>query len=206
MKTTLYDMTGAKVGEIELNDDIFAVEPNESAVHEAVKNHLANIRRGTQSALTRAEVSGGGKKPFRQKGTGRARQGSTRAPHYTHGGVAFAPKPRSYKYTLNKKLRHIALISALSSKAAESKVFVIDSIAFDQPKTKDFAKFLSAVGIGEKALVLTAGADKNVYLSGRNLPGVKTLMAALVNTYDVLKYDALVIDKASLAVIEEVFA
>ncbi len=206
MKTKLYDMTGAELGEIELSDAIFGVEPNESAVHEAVKNHLANIRRGTQSALTRAEVSGGGKKPYRQKGTGRARQGSTRAPHFTHGGVAFAPKPRSYSYTLNKKLRRIALKSALSAKAGECKVIVIDAITFAEPKTKAFGKFLGAVNAGEKALVVTAGADKNVYLSGRNLPGVKTTMATLINTYDVLKYDALVLDKASLAVIEEVFA
>ncbi|MBR6772006.1 MAG: 50S ribosomal protein L4 [Clostridia bacterium] len=206
MKTKLYDMTGAELGEIELSDAIFGVEPNESAVHEAVKNHLANIRRGTQSALTRAEVSGGGRKPYRQKGTGRARQGSTRAPHFTHGGVAFAPKPRSYSYTLNKKLRRIALKSALSAKAGECKVIVIDAINFAEPKTKAFGKFLGAVGAGEKALVVTAGADKNVYLSGRNLPGVKTTMATLINTYDVLKYDALVLDKASLAVIEEVFA
>ncbi len=206
MKTKLYDMTGAELGEIELSDAIFGVEPNESAVHEAVKNHLANIRRGTQSALTRAEVSGGGRKPYRQKGTGRARQGSTRAPHFTHGGVAFAPKPRSYSYTLNKKLRRIALKSALSAKAGECKVIVIDAISFTEPKTKAFDKFLGAVGAGAKALVVTAGADKNVYLSGRNLPGVKTTMATLINTYDVLKYDALVLDKASLAVIEEVFA
>ncbi|MBR4942133.1 MAG: 50S ribosomal protein L4, partial [Clostridia bacterium] len=138
MKTKLYDMTGAQLGEIELSDAIFGVEPNESAVHEAVKNHLANIRRGTQSALTRAEVSGGGRKPYRQKGTGRARQGSTRAPHFTHGGVAFAPKPRSYSYTLNKKLRRIALKSALSAKAGECKVIVIDAISFAEPKTKAF--------------------------------------------------------------------
>ncbi|MGN1451452.1 MAG: 50S ribosomal protein L4 [Eubacteriales bacterium] len=206
MKTKLYDMTGAELGEIELSDAIFGVEPNESAVHEAVKNHLANIRRGTQSALTRAEVSGGGKKPFRQKGTGRARQGSIRAPHYTHGGVAFAPKPRSYSYTINKKLRRIAIKSALSAKAGENKIIVIDSITFGEPKTKAFGTFLGAIGAGEKALVVTAGADRNVYLSGRNMPGVKTTMAGLINTYDVLKYDALVLDKASLAVIEEVFA
>ncbi len=206
MKTKLYDMTGAELGEIELSDAIFAIEPNESAVHEAVKNHLANTRRGTQSALTRAEVSGGGRKPYRQKGTGRARQGSTRAPQFTHGGIAFAPKPRTYSYTLNKKLRRLALKSALSAKAGEQKIIVVDGISFDEPKTKAFDKFLDAVGAGKKALVVTAGIEKNVYLSGRNLPGVKTTMARLINTYDVVKYDALVLDKASLAVIEEVFA
>ncbi|MBE6953420.1 MAG: 50S ribosomal protein L4 [Clostridia bacterium] len=206
MKTTVLDMTGKAVGEIELNDAIFAVEPNVSVMHTVVKNYLANQRQGTQSALTRAEVSGGGKKPYRQKGTGRARQGSTRAPQWTHGGIAFAPKPRSYRYTVNKKVRKLAIKSALSTKTAAQKLIVIDSITFEEPKTKAFTAFLSAVNANAKSLVVTAAADRNVALSGRNLPGVKTTMANMINTYDILKYDTLVVDKASLTVIEEVFA
>ena len=204
MKTTVYDMNGNSVGEIELNDAIFALEPNVSVMHTVVKNYLANQRQGTQSALTRSEVSGGGAKPYRQKGTGRARQGSTRAPQWTHGGVAFAPKPRSYRYTVNKKVRKLAIKSALSTKASAQKLIVIDAIKFDAPKTKAFAAFMSAVNAS--ALVVTAAPDQNVALSGRNLPGVKTTMANMINTYDILKYDTLVVDKASLTVIEEVFA
>ena len=206
MKTTVLDMTGKAVGEIELNDAIFAVEPNVSVMHSVVKNYLANQRQGTQSALTRAEVSGGGNKPYRQKGTGRARQGSTRAPQWTHGGIAFAPKPRSYRYTVNKKVRKLAIKSALSTKTAAQKLIVIDAIKFDEPKTKAFTAFLAAVNADAKSLVVTAAADRNVALSGRNLPGVKTTMANMINTYDILKYDTLVVDKASLTVIEEVFA
>ena len=206
MKTTVLDMTGKAVGEIELSDAIFAIEPNVSVMHSVVKNYLANQRQGTQSALTRAEVSGGGRKPYRQKGTGRARQGSTRAPQWTHGGIAFAPKPRSYRYTVNKKVRKLAIKSALSTKTAAAKLIVIDSITFEAPKTKAFTAFLSAVNAGTKSLVVTATADRNVALSGRNLPDVKTTMANMINTYDILKYDTLVVDKASLTVIEEVFA
>ncbi len=206
MKTTVYDMNGSAVGEVELNDAIFALEPNVSVMHTVVKNYLANQRQGTQSALTRSEVSGGGAKPYRQKGTGRARQGSTRAPQWTHGGVAFAPKPRSYRYTVNKKVRKLAIKSALSTKASAQKLIVIDAIKFDAPKTKAFAAFMSAVNASAKSLVVTAAPDQNVALSGRNLPGVKTTMANMINTYDILKYDTLVVDKASLTVIEEVFA
>ena len=206
MKTTVYDMNGNSVGEIELNDAIFALEPNVSVMHTVVKNYLANQRQGTQSALTRSEVSGGGAKPYRQKGTGRARQGSTRAPQWTHGGVAFAPKPRSYRYTVNKKVRKLAIKSALSTKASAQKLIVIDAIKFDAPKTKAFAAFMSEVNASAKSLVVTAAPDQNVALSGRNLPGVKTTMANMINTYDILKYDTLVVDKASLTVIEEVFA
>ena len=206
MKTTVYDMNGNSVGEIELNDAIFALEPNVSVMHTVVKNYLANQRQGTQSALTRSEVSGGGAKPYRQKGTGRARQGSTRAPQWTHGGVAFAPKPRSYRYTVNKKVRKLAIKSALSTKASAQKLIVIDAIKFDAPKTKAFAAFMSAVNASAKSLVVTAAPDQNVALSGRNLPGVKTTMANMINTYDILKYDTLVVDKASLTVSEEVFA
>jgi len=201
----VYDMAGTEVGTVELPENIFGVEPDEVAMHEAVKNHLANRRRGTQSALTRAEVSGGGKKPWRQKGGGRARQGSTRAPQWTHGDVAFAPKPRDYSYSLNKKYKRLALLSALSSKAAADEIIVIDSIKFDEPKTKTFVNFLNAIGVGGKALVLTAEPDRNTALSARNVLGVKTMVANTLNTYDVLKYGKLVFDKAALEVIGEVF-
>ena len=199
-------MTGAEVGTVELNDAIFGVEPNMSVVHEVVKNHLANCRQGTQSALTRAEVSGGGRKPWRQKGTGRARQGSTRAPQWTHGGIVFAPKPRDYSYTLNKKAKRLALKSVLSAKASEQAVVVIDEIKMDAPKTKEFAAFLNAVGCTSKTLVVTAAADQNVVRSGRNIPGCEVTFANLLNTYDVLNADKLVVDQAALQKIQEVFA
>ena len=206
LKTNVLDMSGKVVGEIELSEALFGVEVNEAVVHEVVKNHLANCRQGTQSALTRAEVSGGGRKPWRQKGTGRARQGSTRAPQWTHGGVVFAPKPRDYSYTLNKKARRLALKSALSAKAAEACVVVIDSIKMEAPKTAEFAKFLAAVGAEGKALVVTAVADENVVKSGRNIPGCQVTFANLLNVYDIVNANKLVVDKASLAKIEEVFA
>ena len=200
------NMAGAEVGTVELNDSIFGVEPNTAVVHEVVKNHLANCRQGTQSALTRAEVSGGGKKPWRQKGTGHARQGSTRAPQWTHGGIVFAPKPRSYSYVLNKKVRRLALKSVLSAKAQSESIVVIDEIKMDEIKTKKFAGFLSAVNADCKALVVTADVNENVVLSARNIPGVQTTFANLVNVYDVLNAKKLVLDKAALAKIEEVFA
>ena len=206
LKTNVLDMSGKVVGEIELSEAVFGVEPNEAAVHEVVKNHLANLRQGTQSALTRAEVSGGGRKPWRQKGTGRARQGSTRAPQWTHGGIVFAPKPRSYSYTLNKKSRRLALKSVLSAKAAEAAIVVIDEIKMDAPKTKEFAAFLAAVGAEKKALVVTAAVDQNVVKSGRNIPGCEVTFANLINVYDVVNANKLVVDKAALAKIEEVFA
>ena len=206
LKTNVYDMSGKLVGEIELPEAVFGVEPNEAAVHDAVKNHLANKRQGTQSALTRAEVSGGGRKPWRQKGTGRARQGSTRAPQWTHGGIVFAPKPRDYSYTLNKKAKRLALKSVLSAKVAESALVVIDAIKMDAPKTADFAKFLKAVGCDTKTLVVTAAPDQNVVKSGRNIPGCEVTFANLLNTYDVLNANKLVVDKAALQKIEEVFA
>ena len=159
LKTNVLDMSGKVVGEIELSEAVFGVTPNAAAVHDMVKNHLANLRQGTQSALTRAEVSGGGRKPWRQKGTGRARQGSTRAPQWTHGGIVFAPKPRDYSYTLNKKTRRLALKSALSAKAAETAIIVIDEIKMAAPKTAEFAKFLNAVGATGKTLVVTAEAS-----------------------------------------------
>ena len=200
------NMAGTKVGEIELAESIFGIEPNPAVVHEVVKNHLANKRQGTQSALTRAEVSGGGRKPWRQKGTGRARQGSTRAPQWTHGGIVFAPKPRSYSYTLNKKAKRLALKSVLSAKASEQAVVVIDEIKMDAPKTKEFAAFLNAVGCTSKTLVVTAAADQNVVRSGRNIPGCEVTFANLLNTYDVLNADKLVVDQAALQKIQEVFA
>ena len=200
------NMAGAEVGTVELNDSIFGIEPNQAVVHEVVKNHLANCRQGTQSALTRAEVSGGGKKPWRQKGTGHARQGSTRAPQWTHGGVVFAPKPRDYSYTLNKKTKRLALKSALSAKAAAECVVVINEIKMDAPKTAEFAKFLAAVGADKKSLVVTAEACQNVVQSGRNIPGCEVTFANLLNVYDVVNADKLVVDQAALQKIVEVFA
>ena len=206
LKTNVYNMSGNVVGEIELSEAIFGIEVNESVVHDVVKNHLANKRQGTQSALTRAEVSGGGRKPWRQKGTGRARQGSTRAPQWTHGGIVFAPKPRDYSYTLNKKVKRLALKSALSAKAAELNVIVIDSIKVETPKTKEFAAFLAAVGATKKPLVITATPDQNVVKSGRNIPGCEVTFANLLNVYDIVNANKLVVDKAALQKIEEVFA
>ncbi len=200
------NMTGAEVGTVELNDSIFGIEPNTAVVYEVVKNHLANCRQGTQSALTRAEVSGGGKKPWRQKGTGHARQGSTRAPQWTHGGIVFAPKPRSYSYVLNKKVKRLAMKSALSAKAAAGEIIVIDSIKMDSIKTKDFRAFLNAVKADGKSLVVTPAKDEIIVKSARNIPGVVTSMANLINVYDILNAKYLVLDKEALAVIEEVFA
>ena len=200
------NMSGAEVGTVELNDSIFGIEPNQTVVHEVVKNHLANCRQGTQSALTRAEVSGGGKKPWRQKGTGHARQGSTRAPQWTHGGIVFAPKPRSYSYVLNKKIKRLAMKSVLSAKAAADEIIVVDSISMDSIKTKDFRSFLTAVKCDGKAVVVTPDKNETVIKSARNIPGVETCMAKLLNVYDILKAKYLVIDKEALAVIEEVFA
>ena len=202
-KANVYDMAGKKKSSVELPEAIFGIEPNVSVMHDVVKNHLANCRQGTQSALTRAEVSGGGRKPWRQKGTGRARQGSTRAPQWTHGGIVFAPKPRSYRYTLNKKVRRLALKSALSAKAAEGKVLVVDKLEMGEIKTKTFQGFLNAVE-SKKALVVTA--CPNVVKSARNIPGIVTSPANLINVYDILNANEFIVDKAALAVIEEVFA
>ena len=200
------NMAGAEVGTVELNDAIFGIEPNQAVVHEVVKNHLANCRQGTQSALTRGEVSGGGKKPWRQKGTGHARQGSTRAPQWTHGGIVFAPKPRDYSYVLNKKVKRLALKSALSAKAAAGEIIVVDSVKMDSIKTKDFRAFLAAVKADGKSLVVTPAKDEIIVKSARNIPGVETSMANLINVYDILKAKYLVLDQNALAVIEEVFA
>ena len=200
------NMAGETVGTVELCDGIFGIEPNQAVVHEVVKNHLANCRQGTQSALTRAEVSGGGKKPWRQKGTGHARQGSTRAPQWTHGGIVFAPKPRDYSYVLNKKVKRLALKSVLSAKVAEGQMVVIDSIKMGEIKTKSFKSFLKAVNADCKALVVTAENDELVVKSAANIPGVMVTFANLINVYDILNAKYLVLDKEALAVIEEVFA
>ena len=202
----VFNMAGETVGEVELSEAIFGIEPSIPALHESVKNYLANQRQGTQSALTRGEVSGGGKKPYRQKGTGRARQGSTRVPEYTHGGVAFAPKPRSYRFSINKKLRRLALKSALSQKAADNAVVVVDEIKLDEIKTKSFKNFLDAVGVSGKALVVTPEVNDNVVRSARNIPGVQTTIATILNTHDVMNANTFIVDKAALAKIEEVYA
>ena len=204
-KTNVYDMTGKQVGEIELSEAVFGIEPNQAVVHEVVKNHLANCRQGTQSALTRAEVSGGGKKPWRQKGTGHARQGSTRAPQWTHGGIVFAPKPRDYSYTLNKKVKRLALKSALSAKAAEGAVLVVDGLKLDEIKTKTMKGLLNNLG-ATKSVVITPEVDDIIVKSARNIPGVVTTTAKILSVYDIVNAKQLVIDKAALAIIEEVYA
>ena len=205
LKTNVLYMSGKVVGEIELSEAIFGIEPNQAVVHEVVKNHLANRRQGTQSALTRAEVSGGGKKPWRQKGTGHARQGSTRAPQWTHGGIAFAPKPRDYSYALNKKVKRLALKSALSAKAAEGNILVVDALEMGEVKTKTMKNFLNAIG-ASKSVVITPEVNEIVVKSTRNIPGVVSTTAKILSVYDIVNAKQLVIDKAALAIIEEVFA
>ena len=205
LKTNVYNMSGAVVGEIELSEAVFGIAPNQAVVHDVVKNHLANLRQGTQSALTRAEVSGGGRKPWRQKGTGRARQGSTRAPQWTHGGIVFAPKPRDYSYALNKKVKRLALKSALSDKAASGSIIVIDALEMSEIKTKTMKGLLDAVGAG-KTVVITPELNENVVKSARNIPGVITTTAKILSVYDIVNAKQLIIDKAALAIIEEVFA
>ena len=204
-KANVFNMAGQQVGEIELSDAVFGIEPNTAVVHEVVKNHLANCRQGTQSALTRAEVSGGGKKPWRQKGTGHARQGSTRAPQWTHGGIVFAPKPRTYRYTLNKKVKRLALKSALSAKAAEGAVLVVDGLKLDEIKTKTMKGLLNNLG-ATKSVVITPEVDDIIVKSARNIPGVVTTTAKILSVYDIVNAKQLVIDKAALAIIEEVYA
>ena len=201
----LFNMAGQQVGEIELSEAVFGIEPNQTVVHEVVKNHLANCRQGTQSALTRAEVSGGGKKPWRQKGTGHARQGSTRAPQWTHGGIAFAPKPRDYSYTLNKKVKRLALKSALSAKAAEGNILVVDALELGEVKTKTMKNFLNTIGAG-KSVVITPEVNEIVVKSTRNIPGVVSTTAKILSVYDIVNAKQLVIDTAALAIIEEVYA
>ena len=204
-KVSVYNMEGSQVGEIELSDAVFGVKVNEHLVHMAVLQQLANNRQGTQKAKTRSEVSGGGRKPWRQKGTGHARQGSTRAPQWTGGGVVFAPTPRDYSFKLNKKEKPLALKSALTSRVAEEKIFVLDALKMDEVKTKKFQAVLDALKVN-KALVVLEENDQNVILSARNIPNVKTAQTNTINVYDILKYDTLVITKDAVSKIEEVYA
>lgn len=201
----VYNMSGAEVGTMDLNDNIFGIEASESAMHMAVVQFLANQRQGTQSTKTRAEVRGGGRKPWRQKGTGRARQGSTRSPQWTGGGVVFAPKPRDYSFKLNKKVKRLALKSALSTKCAEEKIIVLDELSLSEVKTKEMVKVLENIKAG-KALIVMDGSNKNVILSARNIPEVKTAAVNTINVYDLLKYNTLVMTKEAVAKIEEVYA
>ena len=205
VKVSVYNMEGSQVGEIELSDAVFGVKVNEHLVHMAVLQQLANNRQGTQKAKTRSEVSGGGRKPWRQKGTGHARQGSTRAPQWTGGGVVFAPTPRDYSFKLNKKEKQLALKSALTSRVAEEKIFVLDALKMDEVKTKKFQAVLDALKVN-KALVVLEENDQNVILSARNIPNVKTAQTNTINVYDILKYDTLVITKDAVSKIEEVYA
>ena len=200
------NMAGAEAGTLELNDAIFGIEPNEYAVHEVIKNYLANQRQGTQSAKTRGDVRGGGRKPFRQKGTGRHRQGSTTDPTQVGGGVAFAPKPRSYRYSIPKKVRRLAMFSALSSKVKENEIIVVDSLAFEAPKTKEMVKFLEAVKAAKKALIVTESKDENVVRSASNIPGVVTTTATQLNVYEIVGHDSFIITKDAVKKIEEVYA
>ena len=199
-------MAGEKIGEIELSEAIFSIEPNKSVLHDSVKNHLANCRQGTQSALTKGEVSYTTKKPWRQKGTGRARAGYAGSPVWYHGGVAFAPKPRDYSYTLNKKVKRLAMKSALSAKAAEDEIIVIDGLQVEEIKTKAFKSFLTKIGVEGKALVVTENVDEKVVKSARNIAGVNTTIATVLSPYMILTNGKMVVDKAALAKIEEVFA
>ena len=202
----VFNMAGEKIGEIELSEAIFGIEPNKSVLHDSVKNHLANCRQGTQSALTKGEVSYTTKKPWRQKGTGRARAGYAGSPVWYHGGVAFAPKPRDYAYTLNKKVKRLALKSALSAKAAENEIVVVDGLKVEEIKTKAFQSFLSKLGVEKKALVVTENVDEKVVKSARNIEGVTTTIATVLSPYMILTNGKMVVDKAALAKIEEVFA
>ena len=200
------DMAGQKVGTAELSDAVFGIEPNVAVMHQLAVNYLANNRQGTQSALTRAEVRGGGRKPWSQKGTGHARQGSTRAPQWTHGGVVFAPKPRSYRFTVNKKVRRLAMKSAFSAKLGSSQLVVLDSIKLDEFKTRKIADMLKAIGSEKKALIVLPEVDKKVINSARNIPGVKTAQVNTLNVYDIMNADKLVIVKDAISKIEEVYA
>ncbi len=205
-KIDVLNMAGEKVSELELSEAVFAVEPNTSAMHIAVVNYLANQRQGTQSTLTRSEVSGGGKKPWRQKGTGRARQGSTRSPQWYHGGIAHGPKPRSYRFAINKKVKRLALKSAFSAKVADNEMIVIDEIKLDAIKTKDMVKALAAVKAAKKALIVLPEKDDVIYRSARNIEGVKVAPVNAISVYDILNCDSLVVAKDAVAKIEEVYA
>ena len=202
----VYNIKGEEVGKMDLSDAVFGIKPNAVAMHSVVVNYLANQRQGTQSTKTRAEVSGGGKKPWRQKGTGRARQGSTRAPHWRHGGVTFGPKPRDYRYSLNKKLKRLAMKSALSSKVADGSIIVLDCLPMEEIKTKTMVNILAAVGFGKKALLVMPEIDQNVLLSARNIAGVKPTVTGEINVYDILNNNQIIIVKAAVEKLEEVYA
>lgn len=205
-KIAVFDMAGQQVSETELSDAVFAVTPNEAVMHAAVVNYLANQRQGTQSTLTRTEVRGGGRKPWRQKGTGHARQGSIRAPQWTHGGVALGPKPRSYRYSLTKKTKRLAMKSALSTKLLDQNLIVLDSLELEGYKTKPVVSMLKALGVEGKAMLVTAAADQKVVKSAANIPGVKTAAVNTLNVYDILNYDKLIVSKDAVSKIEEVYA
>jgi large subunit ribosomal protein L4 len=205
-KVTLYNMAGESVGEVELSEAVFGITPNTQVMHDAVRNYLANQRQGTQSTLTRAEVRGGGRKPWRQKGTGRARQGSIRAPQWYHGGVALGPKPRSYSFTLNKKIKRLALLSAFSTKQLGGDIIVVDEIKMDEYKTKGVIEMLKALGIDKKALFVTGEKCEKFVRSASNLPKIKTAMVNTINVYDILNYDKLILSKDAVTMLEEVYA
>ena len=204
-KVTMLNMAGAEAGVIELNDAIFAITPNENAVHAVVKNYLANQRQGTQSAKTRGEVRGGGRKPFRQKGTGRHRQGHSTDPSQIGGGIVFAPKPRDYRYPINKKLRRLALKSVLSSKVAEKEIIVLDELKFEAPKTKEMIKVLENVKAGKKALIVMAEKDETVVRSAANIPGVRTALVNTMNVYEIVNHESFIVTQEAVKKIEEVY-
>jgi len=205
-KVAVLDMAGKEVEQIDLSEAIFGIEPNAKVLHDMVVNYLANQRQGTQSALTRAEVSGGGRKPWKQKGTGHARQGSTRAPQWIHGGIAFAPKPRDYSYSLNKKVKRLAMKSALSSKVVDNEIIILDKITLDDFKTKTIVAMLKAIGSEKKALIVLPEVNGKVIASAANIPGVKTAMVNTLNVYDILNSDMFIVLKDAVAQIEEVYA
>lgn len=205
-KVDMYNVDGKKVGDIDLKEEIFGIEPNQDVVHEAIVNFLANQRQGTQSTKTRAEVRGGGRKPWKQKGTGRARQGSIRAPHWVKGGIAFGPKPRSYKYTLNKKVKRLALKSVFSSKVLENQLVVLDTFNFTEIKTKNMIKVLENLKVNEKVLIVIPENDLNVQKSAKNIPGTKVCLVNTINVYDMVKYSKLIVTKQAIEKIEEVYA
>ena len=205
-KVKLYDMTGKELGTKDLSETVFGIEPNMAVLHEAVKNFLANQRQGTQSTLTRTEVAGGGRKPWRQKGTGHARQGSTRAPHWYHGGVALGPKPRDYSYALNRKVKKLAFRSAFSAKVKDNEMMVIDQITMDEYKTKDIVKLLNALGVEKKALIVLPEVNEKVIKSAANIPGVKTAVVGSLNVYDILNYNNFIIAAEAVEKLEEVYA
>jgi len=205
-KVALYDMNGTQIGEVDLNDEVFGIEPNEAVLYDFVKMQLANKRAGTSSTKTRSEVRGGGRKPWRQKGTGRARVGSTRNPVWVKGGIAFGPKPRDYSYKLPRKVRRLAMKSALSSKVLENNLILVSELAFDEPRTKEMVQVLASLNAAGKTLVVLADSDENVTKSARNIPGIKLLQADFINVYDLLNYDTLLITRDAVSRVEEVFA